>query len=160
MAWCQNIWGCLSQSAYLLSFFFFHHVLLWSAVSLNPDPVDESCASSQTCLAAPIAHTQPDKQLLTIWGTSTFLKNSSNRDFSPCVCVRVRTKCLRMFRRRKSAPLEAPVRIVRSPTPRRPLSNIWINYLESERAARHKTRTVEPVFMEKLLFSLEFNCFW
>ncbi|TKS87543.1 Mediator of RNA polymerase II transcription subunit 1 [Collichthys lucidus] len=39
---------------------------LWSAVSLNPDPVDESCASSQTRLAAVIARIQPDKQLLTI----------------------------------------------------------------------------------------------
>ncbi len=48
------------------SFFKPPHLPLWSAVSLNPDPVDESCASSQSCLAAVIARTQPDKQLLTI----------------------------------------------------------------------------------------------
>lgn len=55
-----------SRPVFDLSFFKYPQLPLWSAVSLNPDPVDESCASSQTCLAAVIARIQPDKQLLTI----------------------------------------------------------------------------------------------
>ena len=138
---CIVIWGhfitCDSQfwSVFGRIFFLFYpHLLLWSAVSLNPNPVDGSCASSQTCLASITARTQSDKQLLTIQGTSpSFHRPPRNRDFCVHRSEAADVQIQSLHRWKHKSGFQVCVML------RRPLFNIWINYLKSELTALHKT---------------------